>query len=139
MNRFSKSLVLLSVFAVSSSAMAAGITSFSHGYPANNASKAPLPPLAGGQIGLNRIGPTSSWRLTRNGPSETAWFFHRRGETLFERQKFDAAERAFEASLRAQGGTLKEDTLFYLARIAIENGDLEKAENYAERARKFGN
>lgn len=137
MIKFTKFLVLLSAFALSSSASAdsngytGGSTTGYQGAYCPAGYSGPLVTL-GGHNALSysfRGYPTP----IAGGPTDTALFFHRRGARLFDKQNFEAAERAFEASLRAQGGTLKEDTLLYLAHIAIENGDMSKAEAYAKK------
>lgn len=135
------SLVLISTIALSTVA-----TADYRNQTAKGALRNYCPPSAAGEIplagsvnsftGHNSIAvgsalSSSGWRNTTDGPSETAWFFHRRGARLFEKASYDAAERAFEASLRAQGGTLKENTLLYLAHISLQNGDMGKAKDYA--------
>lgn len=71
------------------------------------------------------------WHFRYGGPSETAFFFHRRGVNLYETENLDDAEIAFKASLRAQGNSLRKNTLLYLAHISKEKGDMEQAEKYA--------
>jgi len=72
-----------------------------------------------------------TWKYSPDGPSETAFFFHRRGVKMYEKDRLDKAEIAFKASLRAQGNNLRGQTFLYLAHIAKENQEIEKANNYA--------
>lgn len=66
-------------------------------------------------------------------PSETAAYFFKKGERLYENNKLDKAERAFKASLRAQDGGLETYSYLFLAHIAKRKGDKEQARAYAER------
>lgn len=66
-------------------------------------------------------------------PSETAVFLFRRGERHFTKSKWDKAERAFKASLRAKDGGLETFSYLYLANIAKLKGDTEQAQAYTAR------
>jgi len=132
MIRLAKFLVLFTAFVLSSAASAD-----SHGHAASGGGygaycpagySGPINTFRGHSSFFGRFGPPP-WA---GGPTDTALFFHRRGTRLFDKNNFEGAERAFEASLRAQGGTLREHTFLYLAHIAIENGDMSKAESYAK-------
>jgi|GEM_PF-3812031 len=134
MIKFTKFLVLLSAFALASAASADG-----NGYTGGSTRA-----IGGGYCPTGYSGPISRGGHNAffshfrgspevGGPTDTALFFHRRGARLFNKSNFEGAERAFEASLRAQGGTLRERTLLYLAHIAIESGDVSKANSYAKK------
>lgn len=129
MIKLTKFVVLFTAFALSSAASAdshgytTGVSSSGGYYPSGFTSTLSIP---GGYNPFRR-------QITAGVPTDTALFFHRRGARLFDKSNFEGAERAFEASLRAQGGTLREHTLLYLAHIAIKSGDMSKAKSYTRK------
>lgn len=61
---------------------------------------------------------------------KTASRFYERGVKRFEADKLLEAEKAFHASLEAEGEALDKFTYHYLVVINYRLGDLEKAEKY---------
>jgi len=62
--------------------------------------------------------------------SITATQFYKAGIRRFNKGKFDKAEESFKAVLRANG--LNKQAYFYLAKIKEQQGDSEKANEYAK-------
>lgn len=62
--------------------------------------------------------------------SSTATKYYKFGVKYYERNDLDKAEYAFKAVLRADG--LDKQALYYLAKIAEKQGNIEAANNYAK-------